>query len=97
MKFEWDENKNKANIKKHKISFDYAVYVFSDIEAITIYDDEHSDDEERWITLGRAKKLDLLVVVHTSRLKDKSEYIRLISARKANKDETNFYYNSIRR
>jgi len=95
MKFEWDGDKNKINIKKHKISFEYAAYVFADIEAITIFDEMHSFDEERWITIGRVKKLNIIVVVHTERFKDKNRFIRIISARKANKDEDKLYFDSL--
>jgi uncharacterized protein len=95
MKFEWDEKKNKANLKKHKISFEMAVYVFSDEEAITIFDEEHSSDENRWVTIGRIKNSNIIVVIHTERIRKNYEYIRIISARKADKEETNFYFESI--
>ena len=96
MKFEWDEKKNQANLKKHKISFDKAAYVFSDIEAITIFDNEHSEEEERWITIGSIKNTDIIVVIHTERIKNKKEYIRIISARKADKEETKEYYEALK-
>ena len=51
MKFEWNEKKDQINIKKHGISFEEASYVFSDIDAISIIDEEHSDNELRWITI----------------------------------------------
>ena len=55
MNFEWDENKNQANIKKHGVDFRDACYVFADQFALNMPDDEHSDDEERW-TFGRFAK-----------------------------------------
>ena len=95
MQFEWDENKNKANIKKHSISFEVSVYVFSDKEAITIYDDEHSLEEQRWVTIGKIKNTSVIVVIHTYRIRDNYEFIRIISARKANKKEAKLYFENM--
>jgi uncharacterized protein len=53
MKFEWDENKNQLNIRKHGIDFADAAYVFSDPFALNLPDDQHSETEERWILLGK--------------------------------------------
>ena len=55
IKFEWDNNKNLINIKKHKISFEDAIYVFSDKNALIMKDEEHSDYEDRFITMGNIK------------------------------------------
>lgn len=87
--FEWDENKNEINKKKHKISFEEAQTVFYDEEALVIDDPEHSQEEERFIILGLSKKANLLVVCHCYRASD--TVIRIISARKATKSETNQY------
>ena len=90
--FEWDKNKNLANIKKHKISFEEAKSVFFDENARVISDPEHpehSETEERFIILGISNKLKLLIVVHTYREND--EIIRIISARKATKSESKYY------
>ena len=95
MKFEWDENKNLINIKKHGISFDEAVYVFSDIDAISLFDKEHSETEERWITIGKIINHGIIVVVHTDRIKGEHEYIRIISARKSLKNEKTEYINRL--
>jgi uncharacterized protein len=92
MRFEWDPVKNASNIKKHKISFDEAVYVFLDKNALSIYDNIIIE-EDRWITLGIIPDGKTLVVVHTDRVND---CIRIISARKATKNETKQYYNSLR-
>ena len=89
IKFEWDENKNTINKKKHKISFDEAKTVFYDEDALLIDGPEHSEEEERFIILGFSNKFNLLVVCHCYR---KSEtVIRIISARKATKTEFEQY------
>lgn len=88
MKFEWDENKNQANIRKHGIDFSNAVYVFSDPYALSIPDDEHSEDDERWILLGKNLSGQTLLVVHTY---PRHDSIRMISARKATLIEQNAY------
>jgi len=63
--FEWDVAKAASNRRKHGISFELATTVFQDPLSLTIVDDEHSEHEERWITLGRAATEVLVVVVHT--------------------------------
>jgi hypothetical protein len=88
MLFEWDENKNQLNIRKHGISFCDAAYVFSDPFALSIPDEEHSETEERWLLLGKNLNEHLLLVVHTFRYDDK---VRIISARKATATETVTY------
>jgi uncharacterized protein len=90
LSFQWDQNKNLENIKKHKVSFDEAKSVFFDDTARIIHDPEHSIDEERFIILGMSSKLKLLVVVHVYKENDK--VIRIISARKATKSEIKYYY-----
>jgi len=91
MKFEWDRNKEKINIKKHGISFEQASYVFSDRFALNKFDDEHSDEEDRWVILGKSLNKTLLLVIHTFRDNNGTEFIRIISARKATKIETKVY------
>jgi uncharacterized DUF497 family protein len=88
MKFEWDENKNQLNIRKHGIDFADAAYVFSDPFALSIPGDDNSEMEERWLLLGKNLNERLLLVVHTYRYDD---VIRLISARKATATETSTY------
>ena len=68
--FEWDDNKNKINKRKHKISFEEAQTVFYDTEALIIDDPEHSVQEDRFIILGLSKKANLLVVCHCYRESD---------------------------
>ncbi|MCQ2787206.1 MAG: BrnT family toxin [Bacilli bacterium] len=93
LKFDWDKNKNKLNIKKHGISFEEASTVFYDDNAILIPDPEHSIDEDRFVLLGISKKVNVLVVVHCYRQND--EIIRIISARNATKNETLKYAEKI--
>ena len=90
--FEWDPQKAKINLKKHKVSFERACTVFKDPNALSIYDEEHSEEEERWITLGMDINGTLLVVVHTfEQLDENTCKIRIISARKATKKEIKQY------
>lgn len=86
LRFEWDEEKNALNREKHGISFETAAYVFQDEFYIEMYDFEHSIDEDRYIAIGMVG--DLLFVVFTER----SEAIRLISARLATERERRLYY-----
>lgn len=87
--FEWDENKNRINQRKHGISFSEAKTVFYDDAALVIDDPEHSVDEERFIILGLSNRMNLLVVCHCCR--ESETVIRIISARKATKTEAQFY------
>ncbi len=89
IKFEWDPNKNEVNKKKHKISFEEAQTVFYDENALVIDGPEHSSEEERFIILGFSNEANLLVVCHCYRESD--SIIRIISARKATKTESNQY------
>ena len=86
--FEWDENKNKINQKKHGVSFEEAKSVFLDDLARLIPDPDHSIGEERFILMGLSKKYRLLTVCHCER---NGNTIRIISARKADKFETKQY------
>ena len=79
------------NIQKHKVSFEQASYVFSDPFALNQYDIEHSDDEDRWILLGKSLNQALLIVVHKFINESGTEIVRIISARKASKNETKTY------
>lgn len=89
IQFGWDEAKNKANILKHRISFQEAQSAFHDPFARIIEDPDHSEQEERFILLGLSQKLNLLVVCHCYR--ESEEKIRIISARKATKLESSSY------
>jgi uncharacterized DUF497 family protein len=85
--FEWDTHKAAKNFQKHQVSFDEATTVFDDPFLIAFVDEEHSKDEERYITFGLSKRGRLLIVAHT----DRQERIRIISARPATRKETKFY------
>ena len=87
LQFEWNPNKAARNFKKHKVSFDEATTVFDDPMFVTVIDDEHSNDEERYITIGLSRQARLLVVAHT----DRTGQVRIISARKATRKEELFY------
>ena len=85
--FEWNPEKAASNIKKHGVSFDEAVTVFWDKNALIINDPDHSEDEDRFILLGMSENLRILVVIHCER----GNTIRLISARTATKQERKQY------
>ncbi len=94
IKFEWDENKNATNKKKHGIAFEEAQTVFYDTQALLIDDPEHSQKEERFIILGYSSRANLLVVCHCYR--ETETLIRIISARKATANETTQYYGGVK-
>ncbi len=90
IRFEWDDSKSKQNKKKHGISFEEAQSVFYDERAIQYYDPDHSKDEDRFIMLGMSIKTRVLVVCHCYR--KNGARVRIISARKAEKNEENEYW-----
>ncbi|OUD12822.1 BrnT family toxin [Thioflexithrix psekupsensis] len=86
--FEWDSQKAKSNFTKHCVSFERAITVFRDPSAISIPDEEHSETEERWVTLGLDSSGSVLLVCHTFKMESIALCkIRVISARKAEKSE----------
>lgn len=85
--FEWDDAKARSNLRKHGVSFEDAVTVFDDPMAVTRDDPDHSEDERRFVTMGSSKAGRLLVVCHC----DRTDRIRLISARKANRGERRYH------
>ena len=87
--FEWDDRKDRANRKKHGVSFAEARSAFLDENARVLPDPEHSEEEERFVLLGLSTSLRILVVCHCYRQKD--EVIRIISARKADREEQRQY------
>lgn len=91
LRFESDERKNVQNRRKHGISFEEAQTVFYDEQALLIADPDHSDQEERFILLGLSSALRTLVVCHAYR--EEGDVIRLISARRADRQERNEYEN----
>ena len=87
--FEWDDDKAKSNLKKHGVSFEEAATIFNDPRIATISDPDHSEQEERFVSLGMSFIQRLLSVIHTER----AERSRLISARKTTKSERKTYEN----
>ncbi len=87
MEFEWHPEKAAYNLAKHGVSFPEAATVFGDPLAITYFDPDHSDDEDRFLTFGESRGGRLLVVSHT----DREDRIRIISARPATRRERTIY------
>jgi uncharacterized protein len=91
--FEWDPAKAKANLKNHRVGFDRATEIFMDPMMLTIFDEGHSESEDRWITLGKDRNNVTLVVIHTFKDVNESDaQIRIISARRATKKEDRQYH-----
>jgi hypothetical protein len=90
MQFEWHSEKDRANRKKHGVSFDLARRVFEDPNHLTTQD-RHEDGEERWQTLGLIGPVAIFLVAHTIEDGNGEEVVRIISARKANKTERRRY------
>lgn len=88
--FEWDENKNRINLAKHGITFEEAKTVFYDDNAIVFDDPDHSMEEDRFLILGFSRRENLCIVSHCYR--GKNDAIRIISARKATRNETKIYH-----
>jgi hypothetical protein len=95
IRFEWDPRKATANRRKHGIPFEEAESVFSDEHALLIDDPEHSADEDRFVLLGLSAALRVLIVVHCYRTDE--SIIRLISARKADRQERELYARRLQR
>ena len=91
MDFEWDPRKAEINLRKHGVSFTEAGTVFGDELAITVPDPDHSNDEDRYITIGWSDRRRLLMVSHT----DRGDRIRIISARELTKAERKEYEEEI--
>lgn len=89
LRFEWDDRKAAVNLRKHGVSFEEARTAFFDERARLIDDPDHSEDEDRFVLLGLSYSLRLLVVHHCYRGDD--NVIRIISARKADRDESKTY------
>lgn len=87
MKFHWDPNKDRANRRKHGVSFEEATTVFGDPLAMTISDPDHSQGEERFLTLGQSNAGRLVVVSYT----EDEDIVRVISAREAKTRERKRY------
>jgi uncharacterized DUF497 family protein len=91
--FEWDPAKAKVNLKKHGVSFEQAVTVFRDPQAVSVFDHDHDEQEDRWVTVGTAAQGNILLVIHTffESARDQEYNVRVISARRATKPEQRQY------
>lgn len=89
MEFEWDDTKDESNFKKHGIRFSEAASVWLDEAALEIHDSEHGRDEERWVRIGISRVTRILVVVFVEKIEGLR--MRIISARKATRKETEQY------
>jgi uncharacterized protein len=87
MEFEWNPNKAELNCEKHNVSFEEAATVFNDLLSVTFPDPDHSIGESRYVIIGVSRSGQLLIVSHT----DRGEKVRIISARKATRQERRFY------
>jgi uncharacterized protein len=87
MEFEWNAEKAAANVKKHGVDFNEAAAVFADPLSVTFGDPDHSEDEDRYISIGTTDRGHLVIVSHT----DREDRIRIISARKATRGERRAY------
>lgn len=89
LEFEWDDEKARANVAKHGVTFEEAATVFGDPFSATVYDPNHSHDEDRYLTMGMSSDGRVILVSHT----DRDDRIRIISARVATKRERKAYEN----
>jgi uncharacterized DUF497 family protein len=90
--FEWAPVKARANLRKHGVSFESAAEIFLDPLAVSVFDQEHSEAEERWVTIGQDSHARVLVFVHTfSEVSAEESKIRIISARRATRREARQY------
>jgi len=87
LRFAWDARKAATNLRKHGISFAEAATAFADPLSITIADPDHSEDEERFLLIGRSDRQHLVVVAHVER----GDIVRIISARPASRRERDIY------
>ena len=94
MIFDWDDGKAESNKKKHGVSFAEAATAFTDPHAIEFSDGKSSDKEDRWILVGLSARSQVLLVVFVER---EEKYIRIVSARKAVKDEINQYFSRVKK
>jgi uncharacterized DUF497 family protein len=90
--FSWDPSKARQNLRKHGVAFDQAATIFHDPDALSDFDEAHSQQEDRWITMGLDSTGKLLIICHTyQETTDSSAKIRVISARKATRTEAKQY------
>lgn len=89
--FEWDANKARANLRKHRVSFEEAKTAFNDPLLLTYPDDSHSETEERYCSIGYSNQNRILLVSHTEQVNGEELLIRIISSRKATTAERKKY------
>lgn len=89
--FEWHPAKAASNLRKHEIDFNLAATVFADPLASTVRDGDHTESEDRWVTVGESRRGQLLVVCYTLRQTDDGTTVRIISARRATRNERQQY------
>ena len=93
--YEWDKNKAKINLAKHKVSFEEGETIFDDPFLITYFDEQHSNHEERLISIGMSRNARILLVVHVEKLEAINfTLIRIVSCRKATPSERKLYEES---
>ena len=88
-KFIWNDDKHNANIQKHGIDFFEAATVFDNPNAVSAYDFEHSQDEDRFVIIGVSENMRMLMVCHC--FKEGGDVVRIISARRATRGEAKLY------
>ena len=93
IEFEWDPSKASTNLRKHHVAFQEAATVLRDSLAITIFDPDHSQEEDRYITIGPSARGRILMVAHT----DRGDRTRIISARELTRAEREAYENEVKR
>ena len=92
IQFDWDPPKARSNLAKHGVAFRGAAVVFDDAFATTVRDDDHSNGDERWVTIGMDSATRLVVVVHTWEEDARGRiYVRIVSARRPTKREAHDY------
>ena len=94
VRFDWNDAKNRANIRKHGVSFEEASTVCFDENALLMQDPDHSQEEDRFLLLGFSSRLRVLIVAHCYRAED--QLIRIISAMKAERSEREQYWSRLR-
>ena len=87
IEFEWEATKAKTNLRKHGVGFGEGATIFADPLEITTFDPDHSEEEDRFITVGTSRTGRLLIVSHT----DRGDRIRIISARELSRAERRTY------
>jgi hypothetical protein len=92
MVFEWDHDKDLTNQKKHDVSFSEILPVFDDPRLLSLFDEQHSREEDRWISFGQVADGTVFAVVHTVQQTGSEEVIRIISVRQATDKEEKQYY-----